>query len=336
LSLQVSYWGFEGIDLVSNTDDAVVRYRTLINSLPPASQHIFFYILDLLGVFARKSDQNLMPASNLSMIFQPGLLRHRNNVTPVPGEESDTVKAQIEVDSREHKRSQDVLEFLISRQIEFELELPPTVQKRLLSPKRKSAQLPTAILKTPPAPVPVPLANSSPPTSSVAFVPTISESDFSRLKTDNAGLQRRGSDRSDQRRTLRRKKAEAAAMGAEGAVTVKRSKTLPGPRRSLGGHYISFCLSIDHAIAGADQLNQPLRAVSGESSRPLRPMSSNISPSQSPTMLISSPSLKIKAGNESSNEKERNRRWFRYKSPDLKSTGGMSTPPIQQESFVTS
>jgi len=54
------------------------------------------YILDLLAVFAENSIQNLMPASNLAAIFQPGLLSHPDH----------------DMNPQEYKVSQEALEFL--------------------------------------------------------------------------------------------------------------------------------------------------------------------------------------------------------------------------------
>ena len=54
---------------------SVERYKRLIGSLPSSSKYLLCYVLDLLNVFARNCDTNLMPASNLAVVFQPGLLR---------------------------------------------------------------------------------------------------------------------------------------------------------------------------------------------------------------------------------------------------------------------
>jgi hypothetical protein len=43
---------------------AIRTYRLLIASSPPANQYLLLYVLDLLAVFARKSETNLMPASS--------------------------------------------------------------------------------------------------------------------------------------------------------------------------------------------------------------------------------------------------------------------------------
>ena len=57
-------------------NSAVRTYRLLINSCPPANQYLLLYVLDLLAVFAHKSELNRMDAHNLAIIFQPGILSH--------------------------------------------------------------------------------------------------------------------------------------------------------------------------------------------------------------------------------------------------------------------
>lgn len=92
--------------------------------MPPVNQYLLLYTLDLLSVFARKSDVNLMTApsklrlhvgrwagkvqrklncADLSLIFQPGVLSH----------------PQHAMRPREHVLSQQVLEFLIEHQDNF-------------------------------------------------------------------------------------------------------------------------------------------------------------------------------------------------------------------------
>ncbi|ODQ65533.1 Rho GTPase activation protein, partial [Nadsonia fulvescens var. elongata DSM 6958] len=55
---------------------AVDRYQVLIANLPPLNRQLLMYILDLLAVFASRSEENLMPAPNLAAIFQPSILSH--------------------------------------------------------------------------------------------------------------------------------------------------------------------------------------------------------------------------------------------------------------------
>ncbi|KAL3476912.1 hypothetical protein BJX99DRAFT_227162 [Aspergillus californicus] len=82
---------------------AVDAYQQMIRELPPLNKQLLLYILDLLAVFASKSDQNRMNSANLSAIFQPGLLSH----------------PQHDMSPDEYKLSQDVLIFLIENQDRF-------------------------------------------------------------------------------------------------------------------------------------------------------------------------------------------------------------------------
>jgi hypothetical protein len=82
---------------------AVDTYQRLIIELPPLNKQLLLYILDLLAVFASKSDQNRMPSNNLSAIFQPGMISHPNH----------------DMMPDEYKLSQDVLIFLIENQDHF-------------------------------------------------------------------------------------------------------------------------------------------------------------------------------------------------------------------------
>ncbi|KAL4981048.1 hypothetical protein BDW66DRAFT_123780 [Aspergillus desertorum] len=82
---------------------AVAAYQQLIRELPPLNKQLLLYILDLLAVFASKSEQNRMNSANLSAIFQPGLLSH----------------PQHDMSPDEYKLSQDVLIFLIENQDHF-------------------------------------------------------------------------------------------------------------------------------------------------------------------------------------------------------------------------
>jgi len=92
-----------------NQDECIQTFKRLIRSMPRGNQYLLLYILDLLSVFARKSDQNLMTAANLAVIFRPGILSHPDH----------------ELSPDQHKLSQDVLEFLIAHQDWFMLDIPP-------------------------------------------------------------------------------------------------------------------------------------------------------------------------------------------------------------------
>ncbi|RPA89826.1 RhoGAP-domain-containing protein [Choiromyces venosus 120613-1] len=82
---------------------AIRSYQRLISQLPPLNRQLLLYILDLLAVFASKAEQNLMTASNLAAIFQPGLISHPNH----------------DMEPGEYKLSQEVLVFLITHQDHF-------------------------------------------------------------------------------------------------------------------------------------------------------------------------------------------------------------------------
>lgn len=82
---------------------AIRAYQNLITELPPLNRQLLLYILDLLAVFASKSDLNKMTTPNLAAIFQPGILNH----------------PQHDMAPQEYRLSQDVLIFLIENQDSF-------------------------------------------------------------------------------------------------------------------------------------------------------------------------------------------------------------------------
>ncbi|EXJ54437.1 hypothetical protein A1O7_09776 [Cladophialophora yegresii CBS 114405] len=82
---------------------AVAAYQKLITELPPLNRQLLLYLLDLLAVFASKSDLNRMTAGNLAAIFQPGILSHPSH----------------DMSPQEYRLSQDVLIFLIENQDNF-------------------------------------------------------------------------------------------------------------------------------------------------------------------------------------------------------------------------
>ncbi|KAF2252137.1 RhoGAP-domain-containing protein [Trematosphaeria pertusa] len=89
--------------------DAAVRvYQRLIKELPSLNRQLLLYILDLLAVFAAKSDVNKMTTSNLAAIFQPGILSH----------------PQHDMSPQDYRLSQDVLIFLIDNQDHFLIGQP--------------------------------------------------------------------------------------------------------------------------------------------------------------------------------------------------------------------
>ena len=86
-----------------NHDAAITTYQRLITELPPLNRQLLLYILDLLAVFASKSEHNRMTSANLAAIFQPGMLSHPSHDMEPP----------------EYRLSQDVIIFLIENQDNF-------------------------------------------------------------------------------------------------------------------------------------------------------------------------------------------------------------------------
>lgn len=85
-------------------EEQVIRtYQQLITELPPLNRQLLLYLLDLLAVFASKSDENRMGSQNLAAIFQPGMLSHPNHAM-VP---------------QEYQLNQCVVIFLIQNQDHF-------------------------------------------------------------------------------------------------------------------------------------------------------------------------------------------------------------------------
>lgn len=95
----------EGPQFVDNFDDkaAIGNYQRLITELPPLNRQLLLYILDLLAVFAAKSDENRMNSQNLAAIFQPGMLSHPSHAMA----------------PEEYRLNQCVLIFLIENQDHF-------------------------------------------------------------------------------------------------------------------------------------------------------------------------------------------------------------------------
>ncbi|KAG2046287.1 hypothetical protein BDR06DRAFT_899476, partial [Suillus hirtellus] len=70
-----------------NHDKLIATYKRPIQRMPRANQYLLLYILDLLSVFARKSDDSHKYAKilYLAVIFRPGLISHPSHEMS-PGE----------------------------------------------------------------------------------------------------------------------------------------------------------------------------------------------------------------------------------------------------------
>lgn len=181
-------------------------------------------------MFARCADKNLMTASNLAVVFQPGLVSSRtggNNALlgfpgfvegrMPPGGSSAAVSAAAreggaqgaQEQAGEHSRGKEVLEFLIEQQAHFMLGLEPPVDEE--RQKRKGVEIasPTPSMhaefeRQDRGQAQQDLLASAGPSGSVG----------------GSSLQRRGSEKSVERRKLRKSKDSK-----EGDGKVKRSKT---------------------------------------------------------------------------------------------------------------
>lgn len=108
-----------------NQEEAIGAYKRLIGQLPLANQYLLLYVLDLLTVFDKKSEKNMMPAANLAVIFRPAVLNHPAH----------------EMSHEHHKLSQEVLEFLIKHQDWFMLDIPPPPRSdSLINPPPEKAK----------------------------------------------------------------------------------------------------------------------------------------------------------------------------------------------------
>ena len=84
----------------SGPEATVHTYQKLVTELPTPNQKLLSYLLDMLAVFADKSELNKMTPAKLAAIFQPGLLSHPEHC----------------LSPNEQQLSQDVLIFLIENQ----------------------------------------------------------------------------------------------------------------------------------------------------------------------------------------------------------------------------
>lgn len=95
----------ENTDISENFDEntTIQTYQTLINEMPALSRQLLLYLLDMLAVFASRSEVNMMTTQRLAAVFQPAVLRQDQNRCLVS----------------DKQLSQDVLDFLIQHQENF-------------------------------------------------------------------------------------------------------------------------------------------------------------------------------------------------------------------------
>ncbi|GMM58751.1 GTPase-activating protein [Maudiozyma humilis] len=95
--------------LARDIKSAIKEYEALFVQLSNDTKQLTIYLLDLMSLFARQSQLNLMTARNLAAIFQPSLLSH----------------PQHDMDPKEYELSRFVVEFLI----EYSYKLLPNLLK---------------------------------------------------------------------------------------------------------------------------------------------------------------------------------------------------------------
>ncbi|OIW34027.1 RhoGAP-domain-containing protein [Coniochaeta ligniaria NRRL 30616] len=128
----------DGPQFVENFDvnGAIARYQQLITELPPLNRQLLLYLLDLLAVFAAKSDENRMNSQNLAAIFQPGMLSHPNHAMA----------------PEEYRLNQCVIIFLIENQDHFLIGMQGTAaDEKTVREVQKGT---TPVAKTPATPDP--------------------------------------------------------------------------------------------------------------------------------------------------------------------------------------
>ncbi|QHS72580.1 GTPase-activating protein SAC7 [Saccharomyces paradoxus] len=104
---------------------AIKEYEELFVTLSNDTKQLTIYLLDLLSLFARQSQFNLMSGRNLAAIFQPSILSH----------------PQHDMDPREYELSRLVVEFLIEysyKLLPHLLKLAKKEQQKRLSTEKKN------------------------------------------------------------------------------------------------------------------------------------------------------------------------------------------------------
>ncbi|CCF58514.1 hypothetical protein KAFR_0E03630 [Kazachstania africana CBS 2517] len=107
----------------------IKEYETLFLKLSNDSKQLTIYLLDLLSLFARQSQFNLMSGRNLAAIFQPSVLSH----------------PQHDMDPKEYELSRFVVEFLIEysyKLLPHLLKLAKDEQKQLKNTEREPLKTP--------------------------------------------------------------------------------------------------------------------------------------------------------------------------------------------------
>jgi GTPase-activating protein SAC7 len=200
----------EGPQFVDNFDElaAINKYQHLITELPPLNRQLLLYILDLLAVFAAKSDENRMNSQNLAAIFQPGMLSHPNHAMA----------------PEEYRLNQCVIIFLIENQDHFLIGMQGTAADEKTKQEVEQG--------TPPVAPVVPIAQAPTPTKS----PGVSRS-ASNASAGAESVRRDGKIRRNRSTSSRHSRQEAGgstpgspALTSTPTGGLNRSNTLPSKK----------------------------------------------------------------------------------------------------------
>lgn len=141
---------------------AIKEYEELFVTLSNDTKQLTIYLLDLLSLFARQSQLNLMSGRNLAAIFQPSILSH----------------PQHDMDPKEYELSRLVVEFLIEysyKLLPHLLKLAKKEQQERLSNEKKDIDANKQ--KSDPIPIPkITSSDVSPIAPSNPYPPTIDNS----------------------------------------------------------------------------------------------------------------------------------------------------------------
>ena len=84
------------------SQNTIFTLQGLITELQPLSRQLLLYLLDLLAVFASKSDDNLMTTSRLVSMFQPALLSKPSAVMSLKDYEDAAIVMIFIVENQDH------------------------------------------------------------------------------------------------------------------------------------------------------------------------------------------------------------------------------------------
>lgn len=109
-----------------NFDQRIVTLQGLVATLPPLSQQLLMYLLDLLSMFVLKSESNLMTSQRLVAAFQPSLLS----------------RPPSEMSADDHTQASDTMVFIVENQDKFMIGIRGANKERAAETQTKPAETP--------------------------------------------------------------------------------------------------------------------------------------------------------------------------------------------------